>query len=233
MPLPRPGEMFDRAHEWSALGDFATDPRPGATLGVVSGRRRQGKTFLLRALCQATGGFYFAADEATDGESLRRIGAILGEHLGSPAPLTFDDWHSVIDTLLALGKERAVPVVIDEFPYLAKSNPGLPSIIQNALSPLRDERDASRTRLLLCGSAMSFMGRLLSGNAPLRGRAGIELLVPTLDFRLAAEFWGIDDPVLALKVIHAMVRVDPKAGQRDGIGDGRSGHESILAELTR
>ena len=34
----------------------------------------------------------------------------------------------------------------------------------------------SRTRLLLCGAAMSFMGRLLSGNAPLRGRAGIELL---------------------------------------------------------
>ena len=82
MPLTRPEEMFDRTHEWSALGGFATDERPGAMPGVVSGRRRQGKTFLLRALCQATGGFYFAADEATDGESLRRVGAVLGEHLG-------------------------------------------------------------------------------------------------------------------------------------------------------
>jgi hypothetical protein len=44
-----------------------------ATLGIVSGRRRQGKTFLLRALCEATGGFYFAADEATDGDSLHQI----------------------------------------------------------------------------------------------------------------------------------------------------------------
>jgi len=35
------------------------------------------------------------------------------------------------------------------------------------------------------------MGRLLSGNAPLRGRAGLELVVPTLDHRLAAEFWEI------------------------------------------
>ncbi|GCD96179.1 AAA family ATPase [Embleya hyalina] len=91
-------------------------------------------------------------------------------------------------------------VVIDKFPYLVRANPRLPSIIQNALAPLREERDAGRTRLLLCGSAMSFMGRLLSGNAPLRGRAGLELLVPTLDYRLAAEFWGIDDPVTALKV---------------------------------
>ena len=67
--------MFDRDFEWVQLSLFTSDPGPGATLGVVSGRRRQGKTFLLRALCQATGGFYFAAEEATDGESLRRIGS--------------------------------------------------------------------------------------------------------------------------------------------------------------
>lgn len=200
MALTRPDEMFDRDREWAALSAFAEDSRPGATLGVVSGRRRQGKTFLLRALCQATGGFYFAADEAADGESLRRMGMALGEHLGVPAALEFDGWHQVFDALLALGRDRNTPVVIDEFPYLVRANPTLPSIVQNVLGPLREEREASRTRLLLCGSAMSFMGGLLSGNAPLRGRAGLELLVPTLDYRLAAQFWGIDDPVTALKV---------------------------------
>jgi AAA+ ATPase superfamily predicted ATPase len=192
--------MFDRSREWSALTDFVTDPAAGATLGVVSGRRRQGKTFLLRALCQAVGGFYFVADEATDAESLRRFGGVLADHLRAPAPLVFNDWHAAIDALLALGADHRIPVVIDEFPYLAKANPRLPSIIQNALAPLRTERDTSRTSLLLCGSALSFMGRLLSGNAPLRGRAGFELVVPTLDFQLAAEFWGIDDPTTAIKV---------------------------------
>ncbi|RZU51865.1 hypothetical protein EV385_3701 [Krasilnikovia cinnamomea] len=198
--LARPPEMFDREREWRDLGAFVTDPSPGATLGVVSGRRRQGKTFLLRALCRATGGFYFAADEATDRESLNRLGAVLAEHLSAPAPFAFDSWHPAIDALLRLGRERRLPVVIDEFPYLARANPQLPSVIQNALAPLRAERDDSRTSLLLCGSAMSFMGRLLSGNAPLRGRAGLELVVPTLDHQLAAEFWGVDDPVTALKV---------------------------------
>jgi AAA+ ATPase superfamily predicted ATPase len=200
MTLVRPAEMFDRDREWAALSEFATDPAGGATLGVVSGRRRQGKTYLLRALCEATGGFFFAADEAADRESLNRLGAELAEHLGAPAPFLFDTWHPAIDALLALGRERRLPVVIDEFPYLVKANPQLPSIIQNALAPLRRQRDESRTCLLLCGSAMSLMGRLLSGNAPLRGRAGFELVVPTLDHQLAAAFWGVDDPVTALKV---------------------------------
>ncbi|TKA11923.1 hypothetical protein FCI23_08865 [Actinacidiphila oryziradicis] len=43
--LPRPAEMFDRG---SALAAFAGDERGGAALGVISGCRRQGKTFLLR-----------------------------------------------------------------------------------------------------------------------------------------------------------------------------------------
>ena len=67
----KPSEVFDRDFEWSALDRFISDEQPGATLGVVSGRRRQGKTYLLEAACQAAGGFYFGATEATDTESLR------------------------------------------------------------------------------------------------------------------------------------------------------------------
>ncbi|MGH7882087.1 MAG: AAA family ATPase [Candidatus Dormibacteraceae bacterium] len=198
--LSKPNEMFDREYEWSRLVDFITDPRAGAQLGIISGRRRQGKSFLLRALCQAARGFYFAAEEAADGESLRLVGMALADHINAPAPLQFNDWHEVLDALLALGRDRCIPIVIDEFPYLVKANPSLPSIIQQAFGPLRPERDTSRARVLLCGSALSFMGRLLSGNAPLRGRVGLELVVPTLDYRLAAEFWGIGDPSTALKV---------------------------------
>ncbi|MGH3949709.1 MAG: AAA family ATPase [Pseudonocardiaceae bacterium] len=206
--MDKPTGMFDRDFEWSALTRFATDPGPGVTLGVVSGRRRQGKTYLLRALCQALGGFYFAAEEAADAESLRRIGAALAEHIRAPAPFVFADWREAVDALLAIGRDEPVPVVIDEFPYLVRAAPSLPSVIQNALAPLRPEREQSRTRLLLCGSAMSFMGRLLAGNAPLRGRAGLELIVRTLDHRLAAQFWGIADPSLAMKV-HAIVGGTP------------------------
>ena len=127
----------DPGHARYHQPSHATDPAAGARLGVVSGRRRQGKTFLLRALCQATGGFYFAADEATDRESLNRLGSALADHLDAPAAFTFDTWHPAVDALLALGRDRRVPVVIDEFPNLVRANPQLPSIVQNALAPLR------------------------------------------------------------------------------------------------
>jgi hypothetical protein len=48
------------------------------------------------------------------------------------------------------------PVVIDEFPFLAKATPALPSLIQRALEPAAQRRNTP-VRLLLCGSALSFM----------------------------------------------------------------------------
>lgn len=42
--VDKPDDMFNRDVEWMGLAAFATDERPGATLGIVSGRRRQGKT---------------------------------------------------------------------------------------------------------------------------------------------------------------------------------------------
>ncbi|GIE35600.1 ATPase AAA [Actinoplanes italicus] len=230
--LERPVEMFDREREWTALSAFVTDPQPGALLGVVSGRRRQGKTFLLRSLCQATGGFYFPADEAADRESLNRLGALLGEFTGAPAPLALDGWHQAIDALLGLGRERRIPVVIDEFPYLVRANPQIPSVIQNALAPLRAERDESSASLLLCGSAMSFMGRLLSGNAPLRGRAGLELVVPTLDHRLAAEFWGIEHHATAL-MVNAIVGGTPAYRREFARDDTPAGPDDFDAWVVR
>jgi hypothetical protein len=45
----KPIEAFDRDLEWSELTRFVADVQPGPTLGIVSGRRRQGKTYLLEA----------------------------------------------------------------------------------------------------------------------------------------------------------------------------------------
>ncbi|MFF4891373.1 ATP-binding protein [Micromonospora chersina] len=196
----KPSRIFDRDVEWNELARFVADERPGATLGVVSGRRRQGKTLLLYELARASEGFYFGATEATETESLRRLGEALGAHTGAPGPVHLVDWGAAIDALLALGRDRPVTVVLDEFPYLVRAARDLPSIIQHALTPGRPQRTESRTRLLLCGSALSFMGGLLAGSAPLRGRAGLELPVQPLDYRAAAAFWQIDDPLLAVRV---------------------------------
>lgn len=207
MALPeKPARLFDRDREWAVLCGFVADETPGPMLGVVSGRRRQGKSSLLAALCETLDGFYFGAVEATEAESLRQIGAALAARLGLPYAPAFTDWDQAVEALFALGEDRPIPIVIDEFSYLVASSPSLPSIIQRALGPTASR--TRRPRLILCGSAMTFMGGLLSGNAPLRGRAGLELVVRPLDYRLAARFWGFTDPRLAV-MTHAIVGGTP------------------------
>jgi hypothetical protein len=64
---------------------------------------------------------------------------------------------------------------------------------------------------------MSIMHRLFSGPSPLRGLAALDVVVGPLDFRRAAQFWGIDDPRLAL-LVHAVVGGTP-AYRRDYVCD--------------
>jgi hypothetical protein len=205
--VEKPSEIFDRDDEWNELVRFARLPQDGATLGVVSGRRRQGKTFLLDALVQAAGGFMFTATESSEADALRQYGQALGDHLGEATPLRFVNWDEAIMRTMTMARRGPMPVVIDEFPFLARASPALPSIIQRALDPA-GQRSNTQVRLLLCGSALSFMGGLLSGTAPLRGRAGLELVVRTLDYRAAARFWDIDDPRTAL-LVNAIVGGTP------------------------
>ncbi len=206
MAVPKPAHLFDRDTEWHGLVSFSADSRPGATLGVVSGRRRQGKSYLVQALAAALGGIYFPALELTEAVSLRLFTDELIRFSGSPVP-SFRDWLDAIPFLFRLIGDRAVPVVVDEFPYLVKASPALPSVIQRELGP-GGTGSASRARLLLCGSAISVMGGLLSGAAPLRGRAGLELIVNPFGYRDAARFWGISDPKLAV-LVHAVVGGTP------------------------
>lgn len=76
------------------------------------------------------------------------------------------------------------------------------------------------------------MGGLLSGNAPLRGRAGLELVVPTLDFRLAAEFWEITDPRTAM-LTHAIVGGTPAYAREFTQGDSPNGPDDFDDWVTR
>ncbi|MFE4576590.1 AAA family ATPase [Streptomyces chartreusis] len=225
--MDKPAGMFDRDFEWSELVRFASYEGPEATLGVVSGRRRQGKTFLLDGLCRVGGGFFFSASEATEAESLRQFGVALARYEGQRVPYRFAHWEEAVEVMMGLATPGARPlvVVLDEFPFLAKASPELPSLLQRALGP-QARHEGGPVRLLLCGSALSFMGSLLSGTAPLRGRASLELVVPTLDFRLAAQFWGITDPRLAL-LVNSVLGGTPAYGREFVLGDA----PAVLADF--
>jgi AAA+ ATPase superfamily predicted ATPase len=203
--MRKPDRVFARDAEWGHLSRFVSGAGGQPQFGVVSGRRRQGKTYLVEALAEQTGGMYFGATQATETESLALFATALAEHVRAPSPPRFESWDDAIRYLFSLD-DSVGPFVIDEFPYLSKASAALPSILQREID--RAASAGQQTKLLLCGSAMSVMGGLLAGTAPLRGRATLELVVKPFDYRLAAEFWKLTDPRLAV-LVHAVVGGTP------------------------
>lgn len=197
----KPAQLYDREVEWRELTEFATSAQPGATLGLMYGRRRQGKTLLLQLLARGVAGFMFPATQQGETQNLADLGAAYAEFRGLRQPVAFRDFREAVHELLRLGEDRPTAVIIDEFPYLVAATPALPSYLQQELSPLGYARQHTQTRMIVCGSALTTMSTLLGGGAPLRGRAQLELIVRPFGYRASAEFWHVEhSPELAVRL---------------------------------
>jgi hypothetical protein len=202
LALAKPQDVFGRGAEWSDLADFAVSPLPGLRIAVVYGRRRQGKSYLLRRLAEACGGLYHLATEQAEAVSVRRFADAVAEWQQLPAgALGFRDWEHALDSTFEFMTRRGVGdgfpplLVLDEFPYLANETQGLASVIQGLYDRLGPGGlgQSEPLRLILCGSAISVMSGLLSGTKALRGRGALELKVKPFGYREARRFWQIED----------------------------------------
>jgi hypothetical protein len=120
---------------------------------------------------------------------LARLGTALGAHLGV-GRLSLESWEEAFQRLLRLGAEGPLPVVLDEFGYVLEADPTVDSVIAAALGPLGRRANPGQTRLILCGSAIAMMAALTQGEAALRSRTGVEVMMQPNDFREAARPLG-------------------------------------------
>jgi len=184
--------LFDRETEWTDLARFVAGPVATPRIGLIYGRRRQGKSFMLDELTDATGGFYHQALEEESTPALDHFAAAIAAFAGLPgwAGGRFNDWGSAFRALAEQARGR--PLVIDEFPYLLRKSPELPSVVQAAYDAAKSGRHPT-FQMILCGSALSVMTKLLSGQQALRGRAMLDMPVRSFDFRASRAFWGMGD----------------------------------------
>ena len=168
----------------AALRAFLDGRAKRPTLGLMYGRRRIGKSTLLVEEVGQRDGFYFEATRVEAPVHLERLGGALGEHLGV-GRIELRSWEEALTQLLRLAGEQATPVVLDEFGYLLEADPSLPSVIASTFGP-GGRGSGGRARMVLCGSAIAMMRSLTAGEAALRGRAGLELVMLPDDYRVAA-----------------------------------------------
>ena len=171
--------FLNRTAEMERLDRLAA--REGGGLAVVYGRRRIGKTRLLLEWSRRHGGLYTVADQSAVEIQRRYFAEAVAERLPGFGDVDYPDWRTLL-TRLARDAESADwrgPLVIDELPYLVTVSPELPSLLQRWI-----DHDAQRARLVvaLAGSSQRMMqGLLLSGDAPLYGRAREVLDIGPID----------------------------------------------------
>jgi AAA+ ATPase superfamily predicted ATPase len=194
------------------------------SLMVIYGRRRVGKSELIREAISTVPHVAYQATRVTSGLNLKAFKDEIARALGAdPVLASLGDWFGVLVYLAR--KAEAIPglvVVLDEFPYLVDGNRALPSIIQKVWDSGAPQ--AGRLKLILCGSMIAHMEDLLAERNPLYGRKTFSLDLPPLPVRDAVRFfpdYSAGDKFMAYGIFggipHYLRLCDPDASLEDNV----------------
>lgn len=170
--------------------------KPGFQFPVLYGRRRVGKTYLMAQFARALPTIFFTAVEDNATINLRNLSREIYayEHPdsdSSSAPV-FRDFQTAFEAIFALAREQRIVFVIDEYPYLARADKSVSSILQALIDR---NKDTSQLFIMLCGSSLSFMReQVLGEKSPLYGRRTAQIELAPFDFFDARRFFPDADP---------------------------------------
>ena len=204
--------FFDRTEELAWLAD-GWDSGHGE-LRILYGRRRIGKSALLDEFARGKRQVLFQAVEGSVADQLRDLTQAMlaceDDPLLRAAPLA--NWDVALAQLSRMASQQPLLVIIDEYQYVAESDPTLASRLQRWWS-----REASRLPiyLVLCGSYIRFFVKnVLTGLAYGRNTGSLQL--KPLRYRDAARFfpdWSREDLVRAYAVVggvpHYLQQLNP------------------------
>ena len=175
--LGREKEILDLEKEYARDGGFV----------VIYGRRRIGKTTLIKQFIKSKTAFYFLATKEVESQSMKRFAGVIARTTGNSVmqKAAFSDWLDLFQAVADYKPNEKMVLVIDEFPYLVKVNDSFPSILQNAWDEILKD---SNVMLILCGSLISMMKKhALSYESPLYGRRTAQMRIAPLPFTTVYE----------------------------------------------
>jgi len=154
----------------------------GAQLIVLYGRRRVGKTALIKRFLEGKPGIYHLATADSMGENVKELGELFAKFTGRDY---FTDVRDFTRLLMNFGREigeRRVVLVIDEFQYLISLDRGVLSKLQKAWDEVLKDTGIF---LILCGSSIGMMESVMEYKSPLYGRRTGQWKVTPFDIRAA------------------------------------------------
>ena len=110
-------EFFGRVEETAKLG--AMLERDGQTATLVYGRRRVGKSELIKQCLRRTpaASIYFECKQTTEANNVDSLAALVAERFGYPR-LAFSGIEELLSYLFERSREEPLILVLDEYPFL-------------------------------------------------------------------------------------------------------------------
>lgn len=166
----------NRVKELSFLNELYE--KNSAKLIILYGRRRVGKTELLKEFLKKHKGLYILARQESEKEQLKKISSQIAEYYKDDVLLLnpFISWDALF---LYLSEKPKIPIVFDEFPYIVQSSKKVTGILQDYWD---NKFSKKNTFLVLCGSSINMMEKLLGEKSPIYGRRTEQILLEPLRF---------------------------------------------------
>ena len=153
---------------------------------VMYGRRRVGKTTLLKEFIKDKEHIFYVAEEYSKDRALQDLSELIFSYLKLDGLSAFSSFKEAFEFFIPRVENKRLIIVIDEYPYLAGSDKSISSTLQNLIDHIMGNTNIF---LLICGSSISFMEKeVLSYKSPLYGRRTSEMIIEPFNYFDAAEF---------------------------------------------
>ena len=149
--------FFDRKEEIASLQEIGRQARENAQFTVVTGRRRIGKTMLVRKAYEDEPMLYFFVARKAEGDLCEDYRLEIENKLGVPTMGRPERFSDVFEYLMKLSAERPITLFIDEFQEFFRVNRSVFSDMQR-IWDLYSQK--SRINLIVCGSIYSMMTKI-------------------------------------------------------------------------
>lgn len=178
--VDREGEMATLQKEYS---------RSGASLVILYGRRRVGKTTLISEFIKDKKALFFLASEESETQNRIAFKDRAAEFIGNDLlrAASVSSWDAIFKAIMDTSFSSKPVIVIDEFQYIGKSNPAFPSIFQRIWE---EQLKNKSVMVILCGSLISMMvSQTLAYGSPLYGRRTAQMRLGPVPFKYYHEFF--------------------------------------------
>ncbi len=161
-------KFFDRDNEIRILRDIREKSQRNAQFVVVTGRRRVGKTQLIKRAMEDESYLYLYVARKAEKELCKGFQDEIGRVLGMPIVGTAERFEDLFRVVAEESTRRPITLVIDEFQEFFRVNDS----VFSAMADIWDDvQKSSRLNLIVCGSVNRLMNRIFKDRSePLYGR---------------------------------------------------------------